>query len=72
MIWFNRKPRKNKKTYYCLGWVARGREAGVFRDVDLPDGSMMRLMDKGVHQAALESAGEKLVELWRRSGRNAL
>ena len=70
MIWLNRKPRK--KPYYCLGWIARGRDEGVFRDVDLPDGSMMRVMDKGVHQAALESAGEKLVELSRRSGRNAL
>jgi hypothetical protein len=70
MKWFNTKPRK--KTYYCLGWIARGRDEGVFRDVDLPDGSMMRLMDRGVHQAALESAGEKLVELSRRSGRNAL
>jgi len=70
MMWSNRKARK--KTYYCLGWIDRGRDEGVFRDVDLPDGSTMRVMDKGVHQAALESTGEKLVELWRRSGRNAL
>jgi hypothetical protein len=70
MIWSNRK--LPKKTYYCLGWIARGRDEGVFRDVDLPDGSIMRVLDKGVHQAALESAGEKLIELWRRSGRKAL
>lgn len=70
MIWFNRK--SPKKTYYCLGWIARGRDEGVFWDVDLPGGTVMRVMDKGVHQAALESAGEKLVELLRRSGRNAL
>lgn len=29
---------------------------------------MMRVMDRRVHQAALESAGEKLLELERRSG----
>jgi hypothetical protein len=31
---------------------------------------MMRVMDSRVHQAALESAGEKLVELGRKSGKN--
>jgi hypothetical protein len=36
MIWLKRKLRK--KTYYCLGWVARGREAGIFRDVDFAQG----------------------------------
>ena len=70
MIWSSRKP--PKKTYYCVGWIARGHDEGVFRHVDLPDGSITRVLDKGVHTAALESAGEKLVELWRKSGRNTL
>jgi hypothetical protein len=32
----------------------------------------MRFMDKAVHQATLERAGEKLVELERRAGKDAL
>ena len=68
MGWFTRKP--DKKRYYCIGWTTRDPEAGMFRDVALPGNGMMRLMDKGVHQAALESAGEKLRELGQRSGKN--
>jgi hypothetical protein len=68
MVWFARKP--GKKTYHCIGWTIRDPEVGVFRNVDLPGGGVMRLMDKGVHQAALESAGQKLRELGRRSGKN--
>jgi len=30
---------------------------------------MIRVMDRQVHQAALESAGEQLVELGRKSGK---
>jgi hypothetical protein len=41
MIWSNREP--TKKTYYCLGWITRGRDETVFRDVDLPDGSITRV-----------------------------
>jgi len=32
----------------------------------------MRVMDKAVHQAALECAGKKLVELGRGAGKDAL
>ncbi len=67
MTWYIQKLRK--KAYHCIGWSARDFEAGIFRVVRLPDRSTMRVMDKGVHLAALESAGEKLVELERRSGR---
>jgi hypothetical protein len=63
---FARKP--GKKTYHCVGWTVHDPEAGVFRNVALPGGGVMRLIDKGVHQAALESAGRKLRELGRRSG----
>jgi hypothetical protein len=61
MAWFIRKP--PKRTYYCIGWTARDPEAGAFRDVVLPGNSVIRVMDKAVHQAALERAGDRLVEL---------
>ena len=66
MGWFTRKPAK--KTYHRVGWTVRDSEAGVFRNVALPGNGVMRLMHKGVYQAALESAGQKLRELGRRSG----
>jgi hypothetical protein len=67
MGWLARKPRN--RIYHSVGWTAPDLEAGVFRNVALPGGSVMRVMDKSVHQAALESAGEKLRELARRSGK---
>jgi hypothetical protein len=67
MRWFTRKPRK--ETHHCVGWTNGDPEAGVFRNVALPGSVVMRLLDKGVHRAALESAGQKLRELGRRSGK---
>ncbi len=67
MRWFTRKPRK--ETHHCVGWANGDPEAGVFRNVALPGSIVMRLLDKGVHRAALESAGQKLRELGRRSGK---
>jgi hypothetical protein len=67
MGWFTRK--SGKKTYHCVGWTVRDSEAGVFRNVALPGSGVMRVMDKRVYQAALESAGQKLRELGRRSGK---
>jgi hypothetical protein len=67
MAWSTRNP--GKKTYHCVGWTIRDFEAGVFRNVVLPGGAVMRLLDKGVYQAALESADHKLRELLRRSGK---
>ena len=64
MAWFTRKPRK--RTYYCIGWTDRDPGADVFREVALPGVSVTRVMDRAVHQAALERVGEKLVELKRR------
>jgi hypothetical protein len=76
MAWFIRKPRNRtyyrKRAYYCVGWTARDPQAGAFREVALPGISVMRVMDKAVHQAALECAGEKLVEFERRAGKDAL
>ena len=66
MAWFIRKPRK--RTYYCIGSTARDPGADVFREVALPGVSVMRVVDRAVHQAALERVGEKLVELKRRGG----
>jgi hypothetical protein len=58
-----------KTTYYCVGWTARDPEAAVIQSVLLPRSGIMRVLDKGVHQAALESVGRKLRELDRRSGK---
>jgi hypothetical protein len=60
--------RDEKKTYYSVGWTAHGWNSGVFRNVSMP-GGVLRVMDKCVHQAALESADKKLRELSHASGR---
>jgi hypothetical protein len=57
-----------KKTYHSVGWTAHGSSSGAFWDVSMPSG-VLRVMDKCVHQAALESAGKKLRELSHASGR---
>jgi hypothetical protein len=44
---FARKP--GKKTYHCVGWTVHDPEAGVFRNVALPGGGVIRLMHKGVY-----------------------
>ena len=67
MAWFRRKA--VRKTYYSIGRAVCDPEARVFWDVLLPGGDMMRVMDKGVHEAALEAAGSKLQELARKSGK---
>jgi hypothetical protein len=41
----------------------------VFKGLPLPGGEVVRVMDKSVHMAALESAGRKLKELLHKSGR---
>ena len=58
-----------KKTYYCVGWTARDPGAAVIQSVVLPGSGVMRILDKGAHQAALENVGQKLRELDRRSGK---
>jgi hypothetical protein len=62
-------PKLRKKTYYCVGWTARDAEAAVIQSVVLPGSGVMRVLDKRVHQAALENVGQKLRELDRRSGK---
>jgi hypothetical protein len=51
-----------KKTYYSVGWTVHGSSSGMFWEVSMPGGAM-RVMNKCVHQAALEIAGKKLREL---------
>jgi hypothetical protein len=65
MVYLSRKP--DKKTCYFVGWAAHGSSSGVFWDVSVPGGGL-RVMNKCVHQAALESAGKKLRELSHGSG----
>jgi hypothetical protein len=65
MVYLTRK--SDKKTYYSVGWTAHGSSSSVFWDVSMPGGAM-RVMNKCVHQAALESAGKKLLELSHGSG----
>jgi hypothetical protein len=60
MAYLARNP--DKRTYYSVGWTVHSSRSGVFWDVRISDGAM-RVMDKCVHQAALESAGKKLREL---------
>ncbi len=65
MTWYIRRPRR--RAYYCVGWTTP--EEGVFQDVILPGGGIMRVLSKSVHEAALERAGAKLIQLERQSGR---
>jgi hypothetical protein len=65
MVYLTRK--RDKITCYSVGWIAHGSSSGVFWDVSIPGGAM-RVMDKCVHQAALESASKKLRELSHGSG----
>jgi hypothetical protein len=69
MGWLARKP--FKATYYSIEWSPRDLKATIFRTVALPGGSVLRVMDKAVHQAALESAGKELNDLARKSGKTA-
>ncbi len=66
MAYLTRNP--DKKAYYFMGWAPHGSSSGVFRELSLPCG-VLRVMDKCVHQAALENAGKKLRELSHASGR---
>jgi hypothetical protein len=63
------KRNRNRKTYYSIGWTAHGSISGAFRDLSMP-GAALRVMDKCVHRAAVESAGKKLRQLSH--GRKAL
>jgi hypothetical protein len=63
-----RSPSNRKEIYYSVGWITRDIKSGMFKGLSLPGGSVVRVMDKGLHMAALESAGKKLKELRHKSG----
>ena len=65
MAWWGKTDRAVR---HSVGRVARDASAGAFQTLLLPAGGVLRLMDRYVHMAALESAGRKLVELRRKSG----
>ena len=62
------RSRGNRKvTYHSVGWIIREAKSAVFQRSLCPAG-ILRVMDKGLHTAALENAGRKLKELRHKSG----
>jgi hypothetical protein len=59
---------RRKEIFYCIGYILREAKLAVVREVPLPGGEVLRVMDKGLHITALESAGRKLKELRHKSG----
>jgi len=70
--WDQLMSRKSGKVYHSAMWVPRDARSGPFITIPLPGGGVLRVVDKGLHLAALDSAGKKLVELRRKSGNTAL
>jgi len=66
MGWRSRS--KRKEIFYWIGYIVREAKSAVVREVPLPGGEVLRVMDKGLHITALESAGMKLKELRHKSG----
>ena len=64
------KPRIPQDIHHAVGWAADN--SAVFTTISLPGVGIARVLDKRVHLAALDSAGEKLSELVRRSGHREL
>lgn len=67
MSWWG--PNRPNETYYSVGRLTRGSNSGLFLRLPLPGGDVVRVMDKGLHVAALEQAGRRLHELNRKSGK---
>jgi hypothetical protein len=61
MAWRSRS--KRKEIFYWIGYIVREAKSAVVREVPLPGGEVLRVLDKGLHTTALESAGRKLKEL---------
>ena len=66
MAWRSRS--KRKEIFYWIGCIVREAKSAVVREVPLPGGEVLRVLDKGLHTTALESAGRKLKELRHKSG----
>jgi hypothetical protein len=63
-----RRRSKRRPIYHAVEWLTCEAKSGVFRRLALPGGEVVRIMDKGLHVAALENAGSKLKELRHKSG----
>jgi hypothetical protein len=70
MSWRSRS--KRKEIFYCIGYILREAKSAMVREVPLPGGEVLRVMDKALHITALESAGRKLKELRHKSGTREL
>ena len=66
MAW--RSHSKRKEIFYWIGCIVREAKSAVVREVPLPGGEVLRVLDKGLHTTALENAGRKLKELRHKSG----
>ncbi len=67
MSWVRRS--RPGETYHAVGWMKRSAKSGVFLRLPLPGGDVVRVMEKGLHVVALEHAGRRLLELYRKSGK---
>ena len=67
MGWWGQSGRR--EVYHSVGWITRDAKSGVFNELSLPGGGVVRVMDKCLHTAALESAGRKLNQLRHKSGK---
>jgi hypothetical protein len=55
--------------YHSVGWAFTSGTFGVFTAVPLGNLGTLRLLDKRIHLAALDNAGQKLHQLLRKSGK---
>jgi hypothetical protein len=60
---------EKKQVHHSVMWLPRGAKPGMFSNLPLPGGGMMRVLDKSLHLAALGFAGRKLLELRHKSGK---
>ena len=58
-----------KVPFYAVGWTLAAGKPVVFTTIRLPGGEAVRVLDKRLHLAALDSAVRKLSDLLSDSGR---
>jgi hypothetical protein len=59
---------RRREIHHTVGWLSRETKSDAFKGLPLPGGGVVRVMDKCLYMAALESAGRKLKELYHKSG----
>ena len=62
----------NRGVYHSVMWIPRDGTSGMVINLPLPGGGTVRMVDKGLHLKALDSAGRTLVELRRTSAKPEL